>query len=312
MLGHPPAYDHLRVFNCLCFASTLHRNRTKFDPKAKACIFLGYPFGSRGYKLYDLSTKSCFISRDVAFRESVFPFKHWTSKFGLSSHPINHSIFPSQPLVSVEFSPPLSSVDVAVPPDEFPDLVHPDQVASHTDHHNDHIVSSPNFLPDAPILASELPALNTTTPTPIRRSNRPHNPPSYLHDYHCNLVSAHVLASASLTESHESTAASNLGILYPLSSTLSYSKLSTPHRIFSTTLSVAKEPNSYAQALKDPLWRAAMQAKIDALEVNHTWVMTQLPLGKVPIGRKWVYKVKLKVDGSLERYKARLVAKGFT
>ena len=73
-----------------------------------------------------------------------------------------------------------------------------------------------------------------------------------------------------------------------------------------------KEPTSYAQAVQDPKWLDAMQAKIDTFQANHTWNLTDLPPGKQPIGYKWVYKIKLKVDGSIERYKARLVAKGYT
>lgn len=46
--------------------------------------------------------------------------------------------------------------------------------------------------------------------------------------------------------------------------------------------------------------------------MNNTWDLVDLPQGKKPVGCKWVYKVKLKSDGSLERYKARLVAKGYT
>ncbi|KAL0351158.1 UNVERIFIED_CONTAM: Retrovirus-related Pol polyprotein from transposon RE1 [Sesamum radiatum] len=51
--------------------------------------------------------------------------------------------------------------------------------------------------------------------------------------------------------------------------------------------------------------------ELTALEKNHTWELTTLPEGKRAIGSKWVYKVKLNPDGTVERYKARLVAKGY-
>ena len=54
-----------------------------------------------------------------------------------------------------------------------------------------------------------------------------------------------------------------------------------------------------------------MDKEIEALEVTNTWSLVPLPLGKSPIGCKWVYRVKYLLDGSIERYKARLVAKGF-
>lgn len=54
-----------------------------------------------------------------------------------------------------------------------------------------------------------------------------------------------------------------------------------------------------------------MKHEIDALEINGTWELTSLPTGKRAVGSKWVYKLKLKPDGTIDRYKASLVAKGY-
>ncbi|KAL4388867.1 hypothetical protein GQ457_09G025600 [Hibiscus cannabinus] len=66
------------------------------------------------------------------------------------------------------------------------------------------------------------------------------------------------------------------------------------------------------EAILHSCWQKAMDEEIMALQRNKTWEVVSLPLGKQAIGCKWVYKTKLKSDGSLERYKARLVAKGYT
>ncbi|KAF5451600.1 hypothetical protein F2P56_026693 [Juglans regia] len=55
-----------------------------------------------------------------------------------------------------------------------------------------------------------------------------------------------------------------------------------------------------------------MTAELHALEANSTWTLESLPPGKKPIGCKWVFKTKLKANGSVERYKAWLVAKCYT
>ncbi|PNX54979.1 retrovirus-related Pol polyprotein from transposon TNT 1-94 [Trifolium pratense] len=55
-----------------------------------------------------------------------------------------------------------------------------------------------------------------------------------------------------------------------------------------------------------------MAAEIKALEDNKTWDVMLPPVGKKIVGCRWVYKVKYKASGEVEKYKARLVAKGFT
>jgi hypothetical protein len=76
-------------------------------------------------------------------------------------------------------------------------------------------------------------------------------------------------------------------------------------------LATLHEPHSYREASVDPLWQKAMSDELDALSKTHTWDLVDLPPGKFAVGCKWVYKIKTRADGSVERYKARLVAKGF-
>ena len=71
------------------------------------------------------------------------------------------------------------------------------------------------------------------------------------------------------------------------------------------------EPRDYREALSIPHWRTAMETEFSALKANGTWNLVPPVHGVNLIDSRWIFKVKLHADGTIERYKARLVAKGF-
>lgn len=74
------------------------------------------------------------------------------------------------------------------------------------------------------------------------------------------------------------------------------------------------EPQTYQQAIDSPdasKWKQAMDEEYQSLLENKTWKLTKLPSNCTTIPTRWLFKVKHKGDGTIERYKARLVAKGF-
>jgi hypothetical protein len=59
------------------------------------------------------------------------------------------------------------------------------------------------------------------------------------------------------------------------------------------------------------LWKEAIQSEMDSIMSNETWEVVDRPYEYKSVGCKWVFKKKLRPDGTIEKYKARLVAKGY-
>ncbi|KAG2872558.1 hypothetical protein PC117_g27995 [Phytophthora cactorum] len=74
------------------------------------------------------------------------------------------------------------------------------------------------------------------------------------------------------------------------------------------------EPSTFQEAVNGPdqvHWRKAIHAELKSMRLRGVFRAAKLPNGQRAIGTKWVFKIKRKADGSIEKYKARLVAKGF-
>ncbi|KAM1775099.1 hypothetical protein ACFX12_044389 [Malus domestica] len=82
--------------------------------------------------------------------------------------------------------------------------------------------------------------------------------------------------------------------------------------IYATCNYCVVEPETYEEAEKDKAWKKAMKEELEMIEKNDTWELVNRPSEKPVIGVKWVYKVKLNLDGFVQKNKPRLVAKGYS
>ena len=73
--GHVPDVSYFRVFGCKAYVHTPEDKRKKLDPRSIEMTLVGYESGSKGYRLWNSTTRSIVLSRDVTFDERSFIYK---------------------------------------------------------------------------------------------------------------------------------------------------------------------------------------------------------------------------------------------
>ncbi|KAK3037432.1 hypothetical protein RJ639_031926 [Escallonia herrerae] len=151
-----------------------YNDHDKFAPRSRRCVFLGYPPGKKGWRVYDLETNQVFFSRDVKFEETVFPF---TTPLGPSPTPATTTFCPawdcaehpmaSPPVIGGD-TPPVTGGDPPPSPAATPSPG----------------LSGITAGPDPEISSSASPPSSPTAPSPtLGRGKRQKKVPSVLKDY---------------------------------------------------------------------------------------------------------------------------------
>lgn len=283
LFGHAPGYKHLRVLGCLAYAHNGDHKGDKFAARSRRCVFLGYPYGKKGWKLYDLDRKVIFVSRDVVFQETIFPME---------------SSMASGSDRNLVVSPPGENID-----DEDDDDVPP--APTNTDIPSTAITTQTEEDTSLPNVASQAQATSSTEP--LGRGHRQKYKSTRLKDYVAQTVTTKQPPSLSTTTL---TPQPSSGTKYPICNFVSCDRFSQKHLDFVVALSATMEPRSFIEAMKDEKWGVAVESEITSLEAANTWRLEHLPPGKKALGCKWIFTIKYNSDGTIERYKARLVVLG--
>ncbi|KAG2987004.1 Retrovirus-related Pol polyprotein from transposon TNT 1-94 [Phytophthora cactorum] len=250
---------HMRAFGCRTYILTPKGKRLKWNPKARAGLFLGYEEVSKAYRLYDIEAGQVVISRDVNFDESTF---------GLS--------------------PPISDEDV--------DDLDFDSLDIDTDNDND---SSRQ---------TEYKQAGKRKSRPSDEDEAARRPRAVRHRPGLEEASAPNDSSPHRADADEEEKSGD------------QDEESTPPVFWRASANAVEaavdlsEPSTFQEAVNGPdqvHWRKAIRAELKSMRLRGVFRAAKLPNGQRAIGTKWVFKIKRKADGSIEKYKARLVAKGF-
>ncbi|KAH7541938.1 hypothetical protein FEM48_Zijuj02G0020400 [Ziziphus jujuba var. spinosa] len=319
-MGHPSE----KVVKLLPPVSNLKGD--KFASRSRKCVFLGYPFGKKGWKLFDLDKKEFFVSRDVKFFEDVFPFGNPgavniipdnivpTVNVGIDSDfadfvnddadlPNPQAQTPTPNLIQPE---PQTHQDPAPHFDTDLDMGLREGGPAHTEASSapQTEASSTPLSPGPEVVSTagpDSPGLDNTSngqSAPMGKGMRDKFPSVLLRDFVTHMVVAESPSPATPSPQHPS------GTPYPIAHYINCDNFSVHYRKFLAAIISSNDPKSFKEAMKDVGWQKSMQEEIRALEENGTWT---LPKGKRALG---MYADDLIISGNdsaaLKTFKAYL------
>ncbi|RVW56043.1 Retrovirus-related Pol polyprotein from transposon TNT 1-94 [Vitis vinifera] len=274
-----------KIFGCSVFVHINQQHRSKLDPRSLKCIFLGYSSNQKGYKCYSPVTRKFYNSMDVTFFETqpYYPKNDIQGENSTQEYQFwDLESFSESPITTENHIPPESFNQ----PESIVDLWDKEHIQEETE---ERTLSQQTHEAKPGPNPSKLPGNNVPDGTVD----------SELENDILNMPIAWRKGVRSCTQ-------------HPIGNFISYDKLSPTFRAFTSSITEIQVPQNIQEAFKYPKWKAAVDEEVRALEKNGTWEITDLPRGKKPVGCKWIFTVKYKADGNVDRYKARLVAKGFT
>ncbi|KAJ9553092.1 hypothetical protein OSB04_017137 [Centaurea solstitialis] len=296
-----------RIFGCSVFVHIPKTERTKLDPCAEKCVFVGYGINQKGYRCYSPKRRHMFTTMNCDFLETEYFYN--TQQTGQAESKYNDT------LSWLERMP--SSADV----DHSTQAESPLQAATPSQSMTPLISVTENDLPN---LVSEVSSPQTQTHDTVDTSDSS-NDINHEIEHDSSVQDEQEPQTQKPTEKYALPPRANRGVppkryspgkeaqnsRYPMAN-IAKGNLSKEAKTFAVSLCSEEIPTTVEQALASEDWRKAINTEMEALKKNNTWEKCSLPIGKKPVGCRWVFTVKHKPDGTIERYKARLVAKGYT
>jgi len=291
MLMIPP-----RVFGCVAFVHLPKHQRMKLDPCAIRCLFLDYAIHQKGYRCYDPAQNRTYVTMDVTFLE--------TEPFFLSPVPTSPRQGDEPNYLKFDW---LGFTEANVQENE--EVNEEPHIGS--DNEEPHIESDmsradgdipPRTLVPADPSPENILEVNSST-MPINSNTMDIPVVGYTLPFRHNRGKPPTRYSLEIGERSSRN---------PIANYVSTERVSEPLKTFIHGLSSNYVPSNIHEALTDHKWTQAIKEEMEALLKNETWTLVHLPKGKKTVGCKWVFSIKHKADGSIDRYKARLEAKGYT
>ena len=303
--GRRPSLGNLRVWGCLAYVHIPKQKRTgKLAPRSTPCIFVGYSQESKAYLLWDPSRKTVVTSRDVTFIEHLHGSdRHPSSPLAKQNRADNPEEGGNSETLSATAPESQSPHVPPARPTQAP-LARPTQVIARSD------IGLPSAQPSVVTRrrAAQLAAARSSGSNAVGEAT-PRSSPSSFSDF--------VRQQCADDDSIDPEDRIPLSQLLNQAPTGSQSS-SDSHALYAdseTSDTADGDPTTFKEAMRRDdraQWKQAAQEEFGSIQAAGTWTLVPLPAGRKAIGCKWVFKLKRKADGSIDRYKARIVAKGYS